>query len=112
MPFHARLREERERLGLKQEDLAEVLGIGRSALSHYERGEREPDHGTLLNMARRFGVTTDYLLCRTDDRLVFVEVPEDWREFIQEHQQKGMTPAQIAKAIRTIEDFLALRRQP
>jgi transcriptional regulator with XRE-family HTH domain len=38
----ARLREERERLGLTQERLAERLGVQRQAVVLYEAGERAP----------------------------------------------------------------------
>jgi len=33
----------------------------------YETGKREPDYELLCKIADYFGVTTDYIFCRTDD---------------------------------------------
>lgn len=47
----ARLREERERLGLTQDDFAAAGGVGKRALIHYEKGERSPDASLLAAIA-------------------------------------------------------------
>jgi transcriptional regulator with XRE-family HTH domain len=39
----ARLREERERLHMTQDDFCAVAGVGKRALIHYEKDERSPD---------------------------------------------------------------------
>ncbi|KPZ10703.1 Regulatory protein [Pseudomonas syringae pv. spinaceae] len=41
------LREERNRLGLKQEEMAEIGGVTRNTQGSYERNERRPDTGYL-----------------------------------------------------------------
>ncbi|NBA97954.1 helix-turn-helix domain-containing protein [Pseudomonas sp. R5(2019)] len=41
------LREERTRLGLKQEEMAQIGGITRNTQGSYERDERRPDTGYL-----------------------------------------------------------------
>ena len=61
-----KIQELRKKLGLKQEELAEQLGIVQSTLSYWERGTYEPDNGSLIKLADFFKVTTDYILCRTD----------------------------------------------
>lgn len=38
-----RLREERERLGLNQEELGQIGGVNRNTQGKYEKGERSPD---------------------------------------------------------------------
>ncbi|MCL6592376.1 MAG: helix-turn-helix domain-containing protein [Alicyclobacillus sp.] len=63
-----RLREERARLGWTQQQMAEKLQISRSTLSKYETGENEPSADLLCQLAETFGVTTDYLLGRSDER--------------------------------------------
>lgn len=50
-----------------QDDMAKHLGITRPAYTAYESGRRQPDYETLIKLADFFGVTTDYLLGRTDD---------------------------------------------
>ena len=41
------LREERARLGLKQEEMAQIGGVTRNTQGSYERDERRPDTGYL-----------------------------------------------------------------
>ncbi|WP_408011607.1 helix-turn-helix domain-containing protein [Pseudalkalibacillus sp. A8] len=49
-----------------QEEIAGKLGISRARYSHYENNRVEPDSELLGRIADIFGVTTDYLLGRTD----------------------------------------------
>lgn len=51
----------RRRVGLSQAELAGRLHISPSAVGMYEQGRREPPRDVLVNMAREFGVTVDYL---------------------------------------------------
>lgn len=66
MLFGERLRRLRENKELTQENVSSSLHITRAVLSNYERGLREPDFQTLLNISDFFGVTVDYLLGKTD----------------------------------------------
>ncbi len=50
-----RLRAERERLGLTQDELADELGLSRQSLVYYERGERSPLADQLLTLERLGG---------------------------------------------------------
>ena len=52
----------RDLKGWSQEDLAEKLGISRSAVGNYEQGTREPDLETLENLADTFNCTMSYLV--------------------------------------------------
>ena len=45
-----------------QEQLAEQIGVTRQALSKWENGTAVPDTSNVVQLARLFGVTTDYLL--------------------------------------------------
>lgn len=56
-----RLREERERVGLKQEELAERVGKSRNTISAWERGEQFPS-GEFLMSAPGMGFDVLYLL--------------------------------------------------
>jgi transcriptional regulator with XRE-family HTH domain len=57
-----RIRSHRERLGLKQQDIANALQISPQAVSKWERGENGPDIAILGDLARLLGVSTDWLL--------------------------------------------------
>ena len=59
----------RER-GLTQAQLAEALGMSKSAVSMYERGNREPELELLQRMADFFHVSVSTLLGREEDGLV------------------------------------------
>lgn len=52
----------RKRAGLSQEELAEKVCVSRQAVSKWELGDATPEVGKLLQLARTFGVTTDWLL--------------------------------------------------
>ena len=57
-----RIRSQRERLGLKQRDVANALQISPQAVSKWERGENAPDVAVLGALARLLSVSTDWLL--------------------------------------------------
>lgn len=57
-----RIRTERKKLSLTQEQLAERTGVSDAYIGQIERGERSPTLETLVKLANRLGVTIDYLL--------------------------------------------------
>lgn len=59
------LRTERD---LYQKELAVYLNVSIGTISNYEKGVHYPDLDTLCKLADYFGVTTDYLLNRTNYR--------------------------------------------
>ncbi|MCL2054449.1 MAG: helix-turn-helix domain-containing protein [Oscillospiraceae bacterium] len=63
---YKKLRELRLSKDLKQEDMAKLLNITRSAYSAYEIGKRQMNHESIVNLADFFGVTTDYILGRSE----------------------------------------------
>ncbi|SKC86973.1 helix-turn-helix domain-containing protein [Maledivibacter halophilus] len=66
--FKNRLKNLRKEKDLTQKDLANKLGIVRTAVANYETGRTIPDSQTLLIIADILDTTTDYLLGRTDVR--------------------------------------------
>lgn len=64
--FAKRLRGEREAGSWSQTALAKELGLTPVAISGYERDQREPNFETLIKICEIFGVSTDYMLGRTD----------------------------------------------
>jgi len=64
--FPKRLKGLRQSMNLAQEQLASLIGVDRSTISSYESNMRQPSLDTLSRIADVFGVSTDYLLGRTD----------------------------------------------
>ena len=64
--FSNRLISLRKERGLTQEDVAKIISKKRSTVSGYETEGKEPDLETVCVFAKYFGVSTDYLLGRTD----------------------------------------------
>ena len=57
-----RIRKERLRLNLTQEQLSEDIEISTAYLGQIERGERSLTLDKLVKLANRLGVTVDYLM--------------------------------------------------
>lgn len=57
-----RLKEERKRNKYTQEEVAQLLGTSQQAISKYENGLREPDLTTLIELAKLYNVSLDYLV--------------------------------------------------
>lgn len=87
---------------MTQKQLAEALDLSPSALGNYIQGTREPDYGTLIQIADYFRVTTDYLLdhpvktsassqeiCHREELLlhIFRFLTDDQQEFYLEQGQ-------------------------
>jgi len=63
-----RFKELRVKNGYKtQQDLAAVLFVNQTAVSQWERGVTIPSPPILLKLSELYGVSTDYLLGRTDE---------------------------------------------
>lgn len=61
-----RLREIREENGVTQKRLAEYLHIRQNTYSQYENGQRQLPIETLIELAKFYKVSTDYILELTD----------------------------------------------
>ena len=64
--FSERLKQCRQAKGLRQQDVAEQLGIIYRTYRRYESGETEPTIPIALQLADFFQVSLDYLSGRTD----------------------------------------------
>lgn len=79
--FGARLLELREAAGLTLRQLASVLGIDHTYLSHIESGRRTPSDEVICKVAAHFGQDADVL------RLQAGQVPDRLRVVMQRHPQ-------------------------
>ena len=73
MTFGEKLQALRRKEGWTQEGLASRIGVSRQALGKWEQGAAVPDVENVLQLARLFHVTTDYLLM---DELEAPEAPQ------------------------------------
>lgn len=55
-------REARKRAGIKAEQAASTLGVSITTIFSWERGDTNPSADRLVELAKLYGVTTDYLL--------------------------------------------------
>lgn len=70
--FGERLKEERLRKKLTQEQLAAILEIDRTSISKYETGRQIPELNVLNLISDLFNVSLDYITGRSDERNVVV----------------------------------------
>lgn len=64
-----RLKDLRVAHNLNLEELAKLTGISKSALGNYENNDyKEINHGNLVTLAQFYNVSTDYLLCLTENK--------------------------------------------
>lgn len=66
MKVAERLVEIREKNGYTRKRLADELGRPYRTITKYETGEREPGHSYIVEISKKFGVTTDYILGASD----------------------------------------------
>lgn len=62
--FCERLKKEREKRGLTQEEMAKAIGVGQTAYCYFENGMRVPSIAVLIQIADYCNVSIDYLVGR------------------------------------------------
>ncbi len=68
--FSQRLKDLREKNGFGQSRVAGLANVSKAAISAYENGLRQPSYDILIRLAAIFGVSTDYLLGVTNERVL------------------------------------------
>lgn len=66
--FASRLKQLRLDKNLRQEQVAKLVGVNKSAISTYENNTRQPSFDILVRLATLYRVSTDYLLGMTNIR--------------------------------------------
>jgi len=98
-----RIRELRKEINLSQESLAERLEMKRTNIANYEAGRVVPPGNVLLELSKIFGVTTDYLLGRSDDPNSKVSLLDDDLYQIQRAKKKLKTQSERDRMDRMVE---------
>lgn len=78
--FKQRLKQLRKEKGLIQKELADIFHMQNTAISKYELGERKPDQDTLMNLAKYFDVSLDYLTGVSDIRNPYTEDKDKYKK--------------------------------
>lgn len=65
--FGKRLKEQRKKKNLKQDEIAHIFGVAPSTIGAYERGSRQTTLDTICKMSLFFNVSVDYMLGLTND---------------------------------------------
>ena len=61
-----RIKELRMERGLSQEKMGEILSVSQDTISLWEKGKSVPTAEYLIEMAKQFEVSVDYILCLQD----------------------------------------------
>ena len=66
MELNERIASVRRAAGLTQEQLGELVGVSRQAVSKWESGQAVPDALTIAALCQKLHVSADYILLGTD----------------------------------------------
>lgn len=90
LSLQERLKDLRIEKNLTLEELSELTGISKSALGSYENDDyKEMNHSSLVTLAKFYNVSTDYLLCLTENRkhnnteLAELHISDDMIDFLR-----------------------------
>ena len=73
MELKDRIAAVRKAAGLTQEQLGELLGVTRQAVSKWESGQTTPDAATIAALCEKLHVSADYVLLAKSDMASFVD---------------------------------------
>lgn len=106
MDISERLQELRKKEGYSQEQVAEMLGLSRQAISKWESGQGKPEIDNIIKLTEIYRVSADYILLGT--KKVSVPVPEK-KELSHEYKKAiGIIAIIAATAIVTVLFITAL----
>ena len=106
MSIAERLQELRKQSGYSQEQVAEMLGLSRQAISKWESGQGKPEIDSIIKLTEIYHVSADYILLGTEK--VSVPVPEK-KELSHEYKKAiGIIAIIAATAIVTVLFITAL----
>ena len=67
MVLITKIKEYRERTGMKQSEMAEMVGARRETIVHLENGKYNPSLKLAMDIAKVFGVTVEEMFMFTED---------------------------------------------
>lgn len=91
----AKIKQLRTQRGISQIALAQQLGVSKSVISSYENSIHLPPYDILIQLARIFGVSTDYLLGASSNRSINAD---------------GLSDTQIEAISRIVSELKAINK--
>ncbi len=107
MDIAERLRELRKKAGYSQEQVAEMLGLSRQAISKWESGQGKPEIGSVIKLTEIYDVSADYILLGIENRIP-ASVPEKKKMNKEYRKAIGIIAIIAATAIITVLFITAL----
>lgn len=106
MSIAERLQELRKQSGYSQEQVAEMLGLSRQAISKWESGQGKPEIDNIVKLTEIYNVSADYILLGTEK----VSVPVSEKKELSHEYKKaiGIIAIIAATAIVTVLFITAL----
>ena len=105
MTLGENLKQLRIERGLLQSDISDLLSIGVSTISAYERDDKKPKHESLIKLSDYYGVTVDYLLgTESSVEELETEFPEGVK--VLRRASKELTPEAKDTMIKLMKAFL------
>ena len=100
--FRDRLKKQRKKFDLSQQECADILGVAQSTIGNWETGIREPCYDMLLRIIDYFHVSADYIFGLTD-----VERPmERLERELQTNKSRKIPIFRRMTALENVEDII------
>ncbi|MBD5080351.1 MAG: helix-turn-helix transcriptional regulator [Ruminococcaceae bacterium] len=84
-----RIKDLREDKDLTQEECAKIAYISKNSYIRYEKGEREPPLDVIINLAKYYNVSLDYIAGLTNDKRGIGYKEENNYKIKQKHSGSG-----------------------
>ena len=107
MDIAERLQKLRKKAGYSQEQVAEMLGLSRQAVSKWESGQGKPEIDNVVKLTEIYGVSADYILLGIENRAA-TSVPEKKKINKEYRKAIGIIAIIAATAIITVLFITAL----
>lgn len=114
MIFGEKLKLLREEKGLTQQDVADVLNVGRATIAGYETKGKQPDYEKLTKLAEFFDTSIDYLLGRMDNSNIDKKISESTEnktlseKIKQLRKEKDITQKELAETLSISPSTIAM----
>ena len=106
--------------GVKANKLTSELGMGMSSITDWKNGKAKPSFDAIIKIADYFGVSSDYLLGRTDDPSPISETKKSAAEKLGDavigalvkagkiEADEPLTPELVDSVVRVVYTFASL----
>jgi transcriptional regulator with XRE-family HTH domain len=108
--FSRKLRELRTEKGLRQKELAKMVGLHYNHIGRYERGESQPTADALKRLAKAFGVSVDCMVGESPDSAMMA-APGDDLELTRKLREVQKLPERDRELIKEFLDAFLTKRK-